>query len=96
MLNSGKKIREKKSKYSNSHVVRKKISERNKKPLLIDWFTITVEYHSFLNSKRFGQLLIILNSGLYGLNIKVSFHWSKDLNWHFCGKLFTHLVKRYS
>ena len=34
----------------------------------------------FLNSKRFGQLLIILNSGLYRLNIKVSFHWSKDLN----------------
>ena len=32
MLNSGKKIREKKSKYSNSHVVRKKNSERNKKP----------------------------------------------------------------
>jgi hypothetical protein len=30
------------------------------------------------------------------LNIKVSFHWSKDLNWHFCRKLFTHLVKRYS
>ena len=44
---------------------------------------------------RFGQLLIILNSGLYGLNIKVSFLWSKDLNWYFCGKLFTHLVKRY-
>ena len=62
--------------------------------LLIDWFT--VEQHSFLNSKRLGQLLIILNSGLCGLNIKVSFHWSKDLNWHFCGKLFTHLVKRYS
>jgi hypothetical protein len=38
----------------------------------------------------------IFNSGLYGLNIKVSFHWSKDLNWHFCRKLFTHLVKRYS
>jgi hypothetical protein len=56
--------------------------------LLIDWFT--VEWHSFLNSKRFGQLLSILNSGLYGLNIKVSFHWSKDLNWHFCGKLFGH------
>jgi len=35
MLNSGKKIRtlrDKKNKYSNSRVVRKKISERNKKP----------------------------------------------------------------
>ena len=35
MLNSGKKIctlRDKKNKYSNSHVVRKKNSERNKKP----------------------------------------------------------------
>ena len=31
MLNSGKKIREKKSEYSNSHVDRKKNSERNKK-----------------------------------------------------------------
>jgi hypothetical protein len=58
------------------------------------WLTGLQWNNSFLNSKRFGQLLI-LNSGLYGLNIKVSFHWSKDLNWHFCGKLFTHLVKRY-
>jgi hypothetical protein len=35
MLNSGKKIRtllDKKNKYSNSRVVRKQISERNKKP----------------------------------------------------------------
>ena len=35
MLNSGKKIRasrDKKNKYSNSHVVRKKNSERNKIP----------------------------------------------------------------
>ena len=35
MLNSGKKIcasRDKKKKYSNSFVVRKKYSERNKKP----------------------------------------------------------------
>jgi hypothetical protein len=35
MLNSGKKIRtlrDKKKKYSNACVVRKKISERNKKP----------------------------------------------------------------
>ena len=35
MLNSGKKIRascDKKNKYSNSCVVRKQISERNKKP----------------------------------------------------------------
>ena len=35
MLNSGKKIRalcDKKNKYSNSRVVRKKNSERNKKP----------------------------------------------------------------
>jgi hypothetical protein len=35
MLNSGKKIRalrNKKNKYSNSYVVRKKNSERNKKP----------------------------------------------------------------
>ena len=35
MLNSGKKncvVRDKKNKYSNSCVVRKKISERNKKP----------------------------------------------------------------
>jgi hypothetical protein len=32
MLNSGKKIRDKKNKYSNSCVVRKKNSERNKKP----------------------------------------------------------------
>ena len=35
MLNSGKKICalcDKKNKYSNSHVVRKKNSERNKKP----------------------------------------------------------------
>ena len=36
MLNSGKKIRsfrdKKKNKYSNSRFVRKKISERNKKP----------------------------------------------------------------
>ena len=35
MLNSGKKIRalrDKKNKYSNSRVVRKKFSERNKKP----------------------------------------------------------------
>ena len=35
MLNSGKKIhvlRDKKNKYSNSHVVRKQNSERNKKP----------------------------------------------------------------
>ena len=34
MLNSGKKIRtlRDKKKYSNSRVVRKKISERNKKP----------------------------------------------------------------
>ena len=35
MLNSGKKIpalHDKKNKYSNSCVVRKKISERNKKP----------------------------------------------------------------
>ena len=31
MLNSGKKFRDK-NKYSNSRVVRKKISERNKKP----------------------------------------------------------------
>jgi hypothetical protein len=39
MLNSGKKIRalsDKKNKYSNSCVVRKKNSERNKKPLKID------------------------------------------------------------
>jgi hypothetical protein len=35
MLNSGEKnraLRDKKNKYSNSRVVRKKISERNKKP----------------------------------------------------------------
>jgi hypothetical protein len=32
MLNSGKKFRDKKNKYSNSCVVRKKNSERNKKP----------------------------------------------------------------
>ena len=35
MLNSGKKfraLRDNKNKYSNSSVVRKKISERNKKP----------------------------------------------------------------
>ena len=35
MLKSGKKfpgLRDKKNKYSNSRVVRKKISERNKKP----------------------------------------------------------------
>ena len=35
MLNSEKKfraLRDKKNKYSNSHVVRKRISERNKKP----------------------------------------------------------------
>jgi hypothetical protein len=32
MLNSGKKFRDKKNKYFNSRVVRKKISERNKKP----------------------------------------------------------------
>jgi hypothetical protein len=35
MMNSGKKIRallDKKNKYSNSRVVRKKISKRNKKP----------------------------------------------------------------
>ena len=32
MLNSGKKFRDKKNKYLNSRVVRKKISERNKKP----------------------------------------------------------------
>ena len=43
MLNSGKKIcalRDKKNKYSNSRVVRKKISERNKKtypPLQVKW-----------------------------------------------------------
>ena len=39
MLNSGKKNRalsDKKNKYSNSCVVRKKNSERNKKPLKID------------------------------------------------------------
>ena len=59
------------------------------------WLTGLQWNNSFLNSKRFGQLLIILSSGLYGLNIKVSFHWSKDLNWHFCGKLFTHLVFLY-
>ena len=32
MLNSGEKIHAKKKKYSNSCVVRKKISERKKKP----------------------------------------------------------------
>ena len=32
MLNCGKKIARQKNKYSNSRVVRKKISERNKKP----------------------------------------------------------------
>jgi len=32
MLNSGKKFRDKKNKYSNSRAVRKKISERKKKP----------------------------------------------------------------
>ena len=32
MLNSGEKKRDKKNKYSNSCVVRKKNSERNKKP----------------------------------------------------------------
>jgi hypothetical protein len=32
MLNSGKKFCDKKNKYSNSRVVRKKFSERNKKP----------------------------------------------------------------
>ena len=32
MINSGKKFRDKKDKYSNSCVVRKKNSERNKKP----------------------------------------------------------------
>ena len=44
MLNSGKKIRalrDKKNKYSNSCVVRKQISERNKKkhnsPLQVKW-----------------------------------------------------------
>ena len=45
MLNSGKKIRalrDEKNKYSNSRVVRKKISERNKKtitppPLQVKW-----------------------------------------------------------
>ena len=40
MLNSGKKIRalrDKKNKYSNSCVVRKKNSERNKPPLQVNW-----------------------------------------------------------
>ena len=40
MWNSGKKIRalrEKKKKYSNSRFVRKKNSERNKKPLQVKW-----------------------------------------------------------
>ena len=32
MLNSEKKFRDKKNKYSNSRVVRRKNSERNKKP----------------------------------------------------------------
>ena len=32
MLNSGKKCRDKKNKYSNSRVVRNFFSERNKKP----------------------------------------------------------------
>jgi hypothetical protein len=32
MLNSGKKNRDKKNNYSNSRVVRKHFSERNKKP----------------------------------------------------------------
>jgi hypothetical protein len=31
----------------------------------------------FFSGITSGQLLIILHSGLYGLNIKVSFHWSK-------------------
>ena len=40
MWNSGKKFRDIKSKYSNSRVVRKNISERNKKnipPLQVKW-----------------------------------------------------------
>ena len=37
MLNSGKKFRDKKNKYSNSRVVRKKNSERNKKNLQVKW-----------------------------------------------------------
>jgi hypothetical protein len=59
-------------------------------------FFIEVRPIIYQKLENFGQLLSILNSDLYGLNIKVSFHWSKDLNWHFCGKLFTYLVKRYS
>ena len=41
MLNSGKKfraLRDKKNKYSKSRVVRKQISERNKKPQIVDIF----------------------------------------------------------
>ena len=59
MSNSGKKIRalrDKKNKYSNSRVVRKKISERNKKhnlpPLQVKWL-VPNKFKFFLrNFKR--------------------------------------------
>ena len=48
MLNSGKKncaLRNKKYKYSNSYVVRKKISERNKKPCKLNGRSIIQIYY---------------------------------------------------
>ena len=58
MLNSGKKfrtLRDKKNKYSNSRVVRKKISERNKKkhnsPLQVKW-SVPKFYLDFCSSYK--------------------------------------------
>ena len=50
MLNSGKKFRallDKKNKYSNSSVARKKNYERNKKPLQVKWSV--PKYESFVS-----------------------------------------------
>jgi hypothetical protein len=56
MLNFGKKIyalHDKKNKYSNSRVVRKKISERNKKPyqilINVDTMIIIIDFNNEVN-----------------------------------------------
>ena len=68
MLNSGKKIRalrDKKNKYSNSCVVRKKNSERNKKtiiPLQVKW---SVPYVKKINVVMNLKFIMIDNEWLF-------------------------------
>jgi hypothetical protein len=80
MLNSGKKIRalrHKKNKYSNSCVIRKKNSERNKKPLCFSQSKSPLELSQFSRLWRLSRMHM---GFLSKTDLKGHINWRKVRN----------------